>query len=398
MSQPKRVVRVVEKFDLLKLVQDGIDEIGIDDSFFVTDVGDVIKKFILWKELFPRIDPDYAIKSNNLSFVANTLAALGTGFDCASHGEMKQVLGMGVDPDKIVFAQTVKPVHNIKMAKDKNVSKMTFDNECELLKVKEHYPNADLLLRLAFLPKSSNKIQFGAKFGCSLETGKYLLKKASELNVNVRGVAFHIGLGCEDDGIYTKAIEDSAEIFRIGTALGHKMDFLDIGGGFPGHETESVKEVAKTINTAIDKHFSAPNIKIVSEPGQFFATHCMTLIVNVHSKAIKLNEEGEEVPNYYITDGIYQSFSMKGSGGKNPTPLTIKTLRDTSKMSLKKSVIWGRTCDPNDQVESEILLPELKCGDWLVLENFGSYRITTSSSFNGFLQHPSFNYIERDVW
>ena len=50
---------------------------------------------------------------------------------------------MGVDPDKIVFAQTVKPVHNIKMAKDKNVYKMTFDNECELLKVKEHYPNAE---------------------------------------------------------------------------------------------------------------------------------------------------------------------------------------------------------------------------------------------------------------
>lgn len=77
MSQSKRVVRVVDKFDLLKFVGDGIDEIGIDDSFFVTDVGDVIEKFILWKELFPRIDPDYAIKSNNLPFVANTLAALG---------------------------------------------------------------------------------------------------------------------------------------------------------------------------------------------------------------------------------------------------------------------------------------------------------------------------------
>lgn len=85
------------------------------------------------------------------------------------------------------------------------------------------FTSYSLLLRLAFLPKSSNKIQFGAKFGCSLETGNMLLKKASELNVNVRGVAFHIGLGCEDDDIYTKAIEDSAEIFKIGTALGHKM-------------------------------------------------------------------------------------------------------------------------------------------------------------------------------
>lgn len=50
---------------------------------------------------------------------------------------------MGVNPDKIVLAQTVKPIHNIKMAKDKNVFKMTFDNESELLKVKEHFPNAE---------------------------------------------------------------------------------------------------------------------------------------------------------------------------------------------------------------------------------------------------------------
>ena len=77
MSQPKRVVRVIEKFDLLKLVRDGIEEIGIDDSFYVSDVGDLLKKYVLWKELFPRIEPDFAIKSNNLSFVANTLAALG---------------------------------------------------------------------------------------------------------------------------------------------------------------------------------------------------------------------------------------------------------------------------------------------------------------------------------
>ena len=50
---------------------------------------------------------------------------------------------MGVSPEKIVFAQTVKPIHNIKLARDKKVYKMTFDNECELLKVKKHFPNAE---------------------------------------------------------------------------------------------------------------------------------------------------------------------------------------------------------------------------------------------------------------
>jgi ornithine decarboxylase len=50
---------------------------------------------------------------------------------------------MGVEPEKIVFAQTVKPIHNIKYAKDKNVRKMTFDNEFELLKIQKHFPDAE---------------------------------------------------------------------------------------------------------------------------------------------------------------------------------------------------------------------------------------------------------------
>jgi diaminopimelate decarboxylase len=76
-EQRREKVRVVEKFNLMQLVRKHIDELGIDDSFFITDVGDVVKKFLLWNELFPRISIDYAIKSNNLAAVASTLAALG---------------------------------------------------------------------------------------------------------------------------------------------------------------------------------------------------------------------------------------------------------------------------------------------------------------------------------
>lgn len=50
---------------------------------------------------------------------------------------------MGVDPKKIVFAQTVKPVSHINFAKEKNVPLMTFDNEEELYKVKKNFPEAE---------------------------------------------------------------------------------------------------------------------------------------------------------------------------------------------------------------------------------------------------------------
>jgi ornithine decarboxylase len=51
-----------------------------------------------------------------------------------------------------------------------------------------------------------------------------LLKKARELNLNVSGVAFHIGVGCQEyENIFRQAIRDSAAAFDFGKSLGHEM-------------------------------------------------------------------------------------------------------------------------------------------------------------------------------
>lgn len=78
-------------------------------------------------------------------------------------------------------------------------------------------------------------------------------------------------------------------------------------------------------------------------------------------------------------------------------PVTVRTLKDNGK-PLKKSVIWGRACDPHDVVISDVLLPELDCGDWLVFDDSGAYRITTSTLFNGFPNHPVYSFIEKNMW
>ena len=75
------------------------------------------------------------------------------------------------------------------------------------------------------------------------EKSEFLLRQAKELNLNIKGVAFHIGVGCLEYEIFAKAIKDSYEAFVYGKSLGLKMDLLDIGGGFPGKETVTVVSV-----------------------------------------------------------------------------------------------------------------------------------------------------------
>lgn len=95
---------------------------------------------------------------------------------------------------------------------------------------------------MRFDPKSTNKIGFGEKFGCLPgKHSEFLLRRAKELGLDIKGIAFHIGIGCLEYEVYEKAIRDSAAAFDYGKSLGFKnMNFLDIGGGFPGRETETI--------------------------------------------------------------------------------------------------------------------------------------------------------------
>lgn len=70
-------VKVVEKFDVDQIIKDHIEATGTDESFFIADIGDIVRKFVLWYKLMPRIDPDFAFKCNDHITVVGTLAALG---------------------------------------------------------------------------------------------------------------------------------------------------------------------------------------------------------------------------------------------------------------------------------------------------------------------------------
>lgn len=78
------------------------------------------------------------------------------------------------------------------------------------------------------------------KFGCLPKNAGRLLEKAKELGLNVVGVSFHVGSGCQDARAFEAAITDARTVFNIGESLGFNFTILDIGGGFPGHKIPEI--------------------------------------------------------------------------------------------------------------------------------------------------------------
>jgi ornithine decarboxylase len=363
---------------------------NMHDGGSIIDIGAIIRQYRLWRQLLPSVEVFYAVKCNPDKIILKTLANLGVGFDVASKGEialLSETLST-IPQEKIIYANPCKAPDYIRYARSVDIAYMTFDSKDELLKIAIYHPDAKLILRILVDDITKSKMHFGSKFGCPLADIKKLLEFAKYLDLNIIGVSFHVGSGCTEAKSYSNSIERAKEIFNIAKEVGYSFYFLDIGGGFPGIDDTTdecaFKDICEEINNQLEKSFSdVDNLRVIAEPGRYFATKTTTLVVNVTSKkSIKLDND-EQVFHYYINSGIYGMFNNMVFDKAKPT---FQLLNRYSSNKEYKSVIFGETCDSMDKVIEGIQLPELACGDYIYIENHGAYTNASASSFNGFTQ------------
>lgn len=372
-----------------------------EDAFYICDAGDIVRKHEIWKSSMPRVEPHYAVKCNDSLTVLEILAALGTGFDCASKAEINKVMSLGVGPDRIIFANPAKPASHIRHAAAVGVSTMTFDNELELHKVKNLYPDAKMVIRIRCDAEVA-QCQLGMKFGCNPKTeAPELLRLAYSLGVDVVGVSFHVGSGCGDPPVFRKAIAAAREIFDYANTLGYNMYLLDIGGGYPGGHGTSIDKIAEIVNLALDTYFPDPSVHVIAEPGRFYVSSAYTLACNIHSIRNVCHEDpitGKSVDHcmYYINDGVYGSFNCILYDHQHVVPQPLEKHPGSAK--LYSSSIWGPTCDGLDQVVEEVLLPKMNLGDWIIFEDMGAYTLPVASPFNGFPVPKVHVVVDENVW
>lgn len=351
-----------------------------EEALYVCDLSDIVNKYYIWRECLPRVVPFYAVKCNDNPFVLKLLAALGTGFDCASKGEIKKILSMGVDAEKIIFANPAKPNSHVLYAAAKGIATMTFDSDFELYKIAKTFPDANLVIRIRCDAEKA-QCPLGQKFGCDAELeAPGLISLAKELGLKVIGVSFHVGSGCEDFPVYERAICAAKTLFKYAKTLGYDFNLLDLGGGFPGDKGTSLKEVADIINKALDKYMPDSAIHIIAEPGRFFVSSAFTLICKIYSKREIVQNDKLEKTMYFINDGVYGSFNCILYDHRLAAPTYITRADNT----LYNSSIWGPTCDALDQICETVKLPKLNIGDYLIFENMGAYTLPIASPFNGF--------------
>ncbi|MFH4976668.1 hypothetical protein AB6A40_003377 [Gnathostoma spinigerum] len=377
---------------------------NVEDAFFTVDIGKVIQLFMKWNQLLPRIQPFYAVKCNNDEVLLKVLANLGCGFDVASKNEIDKVIKVcSVSAERLIYANPCKTSSYITYARRRGVSKMTFDNEEELEKIAKLHSTAELVLRIAVSDENA-QCPLSIKFGCDPVTeGPNLLMAAAKLGMAVIGISFHVGSGCNDAETFRLAICHARGLFDMGETLGHKMTLLDIGGGYPGSEKASLsfENIVNVIAPCCDEYFPPEtNVKIIAEPGRYFACSPFSLTVNLIAstkvKADRITKDGRDGHGfmYYINDGVYGSFSCILADHTEPTGYPLHDKEG----ELYPSIVWGPTCDGLDKIEDCRFLPHLSVGDWMHYPDMGAYTMASASNFNGFEKPKAYYFVEEKYW
>lgn len=190
--------------------------------------------------------------------------------------------------------------------------------------------------------------------------------------------------------------------------------------------------VAREINRALEEHFPADlfdklnndenKLRIIAEPGRYYACSAFTLCVNIIAKRVmnqselQQDQDKESLHNlignnsqhqsltvqsaqqvcqirdsesidasrsimYYINDGVYASFNCLFYDHAEVFPILLKD--DLTQNKFYKSSVWGPTCDGLDLVCKELYLPNMETGDFMVFKNMGAYTLSGAVAFNG---------------
>ncbi len=360
---------------------------------FVVDHDALRATYHHFRERLPRVIPYYAVKALALPEVVRTLFLEGASFDVASWQEFDHVNRLiAADPepevahyiwDKIIFSNTIKSEETLRKLRPYKPL-VTFDNEDELYKIKQHCDTAGVVVRL-MVSDLGSMVELNSKFGVAPQEAMELIRKANDLGLTVEGLSFHVGSQCAQFGNYVEALAACRQIFDNMHAQGprfnngKKPNVLDIGGGFPVRYMEhdpDFEKLADIINTELDRYFPPePGFEIIAEPGRYMVARAATLVAKIIGRS---RRKGKRF--YYIDDGIYHTFSGVLF---DHCQYHFSAFRDAGETEI--CAVCGPTCDGLDRISMEEMLPgDLELGDYLRSDNVGAYTVVSATNFNGF--------------
>lgn len=358
-----------------RLSQDAVKALA--DSYstplLVLSLEQIELNYNLLAENMPGVKIYYAVKANPDERIVRKLSSLGGYFDVASDGEMRMLSHLGIEAERMVYANPVKTASGLKVARETGVNKFTFDSESEIAKMAAAIPGGTVLLRIR-VDNPRALVDLNKKFGAHPDEALELLAKAQEAGLDVAGLCFHVGSQSTGTEAYMDALKICRELFDAASTRGLDLRILDIGGGFPIPtltEEPDVAAMAAGIYKVVKQYF--PDTEIWAEPGRYICGTAVNLITQVIGTKVRNDQQW-----YFLDDGLYGTFSGVIFDHWDFELETFKTGKRI------QATFAGPSCDSLDVMFKDKPTVALEIGDLILVPNCGAYTSASATVFNGF--------------
>lgn len=347
----------------------------------VLDFAVIAENYRQFEEHFPSGLVYYAVKANSNPDILRLVVNRGGGLEIASLPELDKALEAGADGEHIICSNPIKSPMFLQRMQAADVFAVVVDSTHEVEKVAQHMPGARVYVRLA-VDNSGAVMPLDGKFGVDADLALELCDMARELGLNPIGLSFHVGSQCLSVANFVKAIAACGDAWKAAVARGHHFYFLDIGGGFPAghyhdHTIPTIGAIGAAVERALVEHIPAtPDLMMVMEPGRGLSGEAGRLVASVTGLARRGENDWA-----YLDVGVFNGLMETFEG----FPPVIYVLgHDVASRPVKPYTIAGPSCDSNDVVARNYLLPELRINDRLAFIDVGAYTNEYAVPFNGF--------------
>lgn len=324
----------------------------------------------------------YAMKAlSNLS-ILRLFAAMGSGFDIVSVGELMRCLRAGADPQKIVFSGVGKTDEEIVAALKAGVLMLNVESRPELQRISELAAGLKMRAPVSLRvnpdldPHTHPHISTGhrtSKFGVPLaEIFEYYSEARGLPGLEIVGLSTHIGSQITQTAPFTEAAGKVAGIVARLRADGFALRFLDMGGGL-GIPYQEEPPPPSSYAAALLGPVSRLGLKLILEPGRVLVGNAGILVTRV------LYIKETDVKRFIVIDGAMNDLIRPVLYEAYHAILPVEAREQRPPVVAD---IVGPVCESGDFFAQAREMPEARRGELLAVMSAGAYGFVMASNYN----------------
>jgi diaminopimelate decarboxylase len=341
----------------------------------------------------------YSLKTNPNLHICRLMREHGAGFDVTSGGELYRALAAGGTGDRIVFAGVGKTDAEMRSGLDSDVFLFNVESEGELLALADVARALGKVAQVALRvnpdlpPKTHAKTDTsvkGVKFGLDIDTVlEFAQKMVGNPHVRIVGLHMHLGSPILSTAPYQQGVEKGLALIDRLRGQGHRIEYLNMGGGFGIHYRKQEALPASAFAAVIVPAVQKSGCKLILEPGRFVVGNAGVLV----SRVIYTKESGgkhfviqDAAMNDLIRPTLYDSFHriwpVAPAEGFAAPPEDY----EASIPGARRNDVVGPVCESGDFLAKDRQLPPVRRGDLLATFSAGAYGMAMSSNYNSRLR------------